>query len=96
VFAWTGLFIVGVSMDLAGAITIASAVLWQTRAETIEEAGGGFGTNLWVVLLRDREQAQAWFGVLLLGVGFVLQLVGHLANHAEWELGNGGRWPARQ
>jgi hypothetical protein len=49
------LFIAAVSVDLAGAIVIASAVLWQTRAETIEEAGGVWGTNLWVVLLRDRE-----------------------------------------
>jgi len=80
------LFIAGVSMDMAGAIVIASAVLWQRRPETIEEASGHWGPSLWVVLLRDREQAQARFGVMLLGVGFLLQLLAHLTNFRGYEL----------
>jgi hypothetical protein len=86
VFAMDWLFIVGVSMDLAGAIVIASAVLWQSRPETIQEASGHWGPSLWVVLLRDREQAQARFGVVLLGIGFLLQLLGHLSNFTGFEL----------
>ncbi len=80
------LFIAGVSADLAGAITIAAAVLWRTPAEIREEASGHWGTSLRVILLNEREQTQAWCGVGLLATGFVLQLLGYLAHFSGGEL----------
>src|SRR5438094_336459 len=72
------LFVAGVSLDLAGALLIAMAVLSRTPAENREEALTKFGGNLWVIIMREREQTQVRAGVTLLGAGFILQLTGYL------------------
>jgi hypothetical protein len=77
------LFVSGVSIDLAGALVIAGAVLSRTPAENREEATSRYDGNLWVIIMREREQSQVRIGVYLLGAGFVLQLAAYL-----WSFGD--------
>lgn len=72
------LFVAGVSLELAGALVIAAAVLSRTPAENREEATSRWDANLWVIIMREREQSQVRAGVSLLGAGFLLQLAGYL------------------
>lgn len=71
-------FVLGLSLDLAGAAVIAWTIYSQTAAETREEARARWGGNFWVLLFRLREQAHVRAGMALLATGFTLQLVGYL------------------
>jgi len=72
------LFIIGVSLELAGAVLVAWTVFSRTPDETREEAVSTFDANLWVVIFREREQAHVRVAFFLLGSGFVLQLSGYV------------------
>lgn len=72
------LLVVGVSLDLSGALLMASAVLGRSAGENREEATTRYDHNFWVVLIREREQSRVRVGALLLGLGFVLQAIGFL------------------
>lgn len=85
----TWLFIVGVSLELAGAVLVAWTVFSRNHAETREEAYSPLDANLWVVLFREREQAYVRAGFALLGGGFALQLAGYVS-----ELKGDGRFAA--
>jgi hypothetical protein len=73
------LFVLGASVDLAGAALIAWTIYSRTSAETREEARTRYGGNLWVILFREREQAYVRSGLALLALGFTCQLVGYLS-----------------
>jgi hypothetical protein len=104
------LFVLGLSLDIAGAFLVAFAVLGRTPGENRQEAKSGYGGNFWVVLIREREQMRVRIGVFLLGGGFLLQLAGYLTGFGGWwfplatasagALGAaayfGGRWLADQ
>jgi hypothetical protein len=77
-FRW--LFIVGLGFDLAGAAVIAWPILYARRGELREEGTMRLGRNTWVIVARTREQRYVRFGVLLLGLGFLCQLVAHIAD----------------
>jgi hypothetical protein len=81
------LVVLGVSLDLAGALLVASAVIGQARAETREELTPRWGLNLWALMFRERERALVLNGVVLIVSGFLLQLVGYLWDFDSW-------WPA--
>ncbi|HXL43513.1 MAG TPA: hypothetical protein VN960_05580 [Gaiellaceae bacterium] len=76
------LFVLGLSLDIAGAVLVAFAVLGRTPGENRQEALSYYGANFWVVLIREREQARVRAGIFLIGGGFLLQLAGHLAGFA--------------
>jgi hypothetical protein len=80
------LFVIGISFDLAGAALVVWTISIRSPAETREEALSVFGSNFWIVLFREREQAHVRAGLGLLGLGFVLQLAGYVT---------GFSWPTR-
>lgn len=73
------LFVVGISLDLAGAVLIAWTIYSRTPEETREEATSRLDASLWTVVFREREQAHVKAGMALLGSGFGLQLAGYIA-----------------
>jgi hypothetical protein len=79
------LFVLGVSIDLAGAALVGWSVYAQSGAERREEALTKFGSNFWIILFREEEQAYVKAGLYLLGLGFLLQLIGYVG---------GFGWPA--
>jgi hypothetical protein len=79
------LFLLGVSIDLAGAALVGWSVYAQSGAERREEALSKLGSNFWIVLFREEEQAYVRAGLFLLGIGFALQLIGYVV---------GFGWPA--
>jgi hypothetical protein len=79
------LFILGLSLDIAGAILVALAV-FGTPGEGREAATARWNGNFWIVLIREREQMRVRAGVFLLGGGFVLQFAGYLASFESWRI----------
>jgi hypothetical protein len=73
------LFIIGVAFDLAGAAVIAWPMFYARRGELREEGTARWGRNTWVIVARTREQRFVRLGVLLLGIGFLLQLGAYVA-----------------
>jgi hypothetical protein len=72
------LFLIGVSLDIAGAALVAWAVASRPTAENREEALTKFGGNFWIILFREREQAQVRAGLAVLAIGFAFQFAGYL------------------
>ena len=72
------LFLFGVSLEIAGAALVAWAIVSRPPAEPLEEALTKFGANFWVILFREREQAQVRVGLGVLSVGFLCQFLGFL------------------
>lgn len=68
------LLILGLALDIAGAAIIAWPIVYARRGELREEGTMRWGRNAWVIIARTREQRFVRFGVLLLGVGFAIQL----------------------
>jgi hypothetical protein len=80
------LFLLGVSIDLAGAALVGWSVYAQSGAERREEALAKFGSNFWIVLFREAEQAYVRVGLFLLAVGFALQLTAYVIGFG-WPVG---------
>jgi hypothetical protein len=72
------LFVLGVTFDIAGAALVAWAIVARPPVENREEALTKFGANFWIVLFREREQAQVRVGLAVLGFGFLLQLIAYV------------------
>jgi hypothetical protein len=72
------LFLIGIGLDLSGALLIASAVLARTPGENREESTTRLNQNFWVVLIREREQSRVQAGALLLVLGFTCQALAYV------------------
>lgn len=82
------LFIIGTALDLSGAAVIAWPIFYARRGELREEGTMRLGRNAWVIVARTREQRFVRLGMILLGLGFVCQLVGYVARlHGATEIG---------
>lgn len=85
------LFIIGLAVDVAGAATIAWPIFYARRGELREEGTMRWGRNAWVIVARTREQRFVRLGVILLGLGFVCQLVAYivqLTSHSARTMGS--------
>jgi hypothetical protein len=61
VIQWSGTarFSGTLSLEIAGAVLVAWTVFARSPVENREEALTKFGSNFWIVLFREREQAYA-------------------------------------
>jgi hypothetical protein len=82
------LFVVGISLELAGAVLVAWAVYARSPAENRQEALSTLGSNFWIILFRERDQAYVRAGLIVLAIGFAVQLAGYLAGFSwpSWGL----------
>jgi hypothetical protein len=80
-FAVTDLFVVGTALDLVGGALIAKGLLVSTPVLALR-AGTYWGgnPNVAVGAIEDRTDAQV--GLLILGLGFILQAAGYIATLA--------------
>jgi hypothetical protein len=77
----TDLFLVGLALDVVGAVILAKALL--LKPDTAFRMSTNYpGTNAYLVADRAQQRVAAEFGVGYLGVGFLLQVVGYSAELA--------------
>jgi hypothetical protein len=72
------LFVIGLSLELAGAVLLAWSVYARSRVENRQEALSVLGSNVWVIIFRERDQAYVRAGLGVLAAGFIVQLAGYL------------------
>jgi hypothetical protein len=77
IFSLTDLFILGLGLDLAGAVLIARGLLISPAAIARLNTWGGLESGSTVD--RARNWVDAFFGVVYLGLGFACQAAGYFA-----------------
>jgi hypothetical protein len=84
------LFVVGVSLDLAGATLVVWAFLRRTPEQLADETAPRYGLSPSALRGQSEEQMYAQSGVALLVAGFLCQLGGYLSRfHStsiEWAI----------
>jgi len=89
IFSLTDLFILGLGLDLAGAMLIARGLLISPAAIARLNTWGGLESGSTVD--RSRNWVDAFFGVVYLGLGFACQAAGYFAELGGSTPTSGGR-----
>jgi hypothetical protein len=77
----TDLFLVGLALDVVGAVILAKALL--LKPDTIFRMSTNYpGTNAYLAEDRAKQRVAAEFGLGYLGIGFLLQVLGYSAELA--------------
>jgi hypothetical protein len=78
------LFVTGVALDISGAVMVLGAILRARASEVAEEAVAYVGYSKARLRARVQERRYAISGATLLGVGFMLQLIGYAWMFSSW------------
>lgn len=78
------LFVIGISCEISGAALVAGEIYFES-AEKSSMRGINYPTSDMPLEISFGGPAYTWTGGVLLGLGFVLQLVGYVvAAHNDW------------
>jgi len=74
----------GLILDIAGALTLASAFITKNVRQIRDEAGSYLELNPYLLLSLVKQSVDARVGAALLGLGFAAQLDGAVGWRPEW------------
>jgi hypothetical protein len=76
------LFVIGIAFEISGAVLVAGGFIFSSRRDQAVR-GMTFPTG-GPVLAAQRERAFAYVGATVLGIGFIVQLVGYIADSGDY------------
>lgn len=74
----------GYILDIAGALTLASAFMFKRSDDITREAGSYYGANPFLGASVAKQTADAWVGGALLSLGFLAQFVQSVGANPGW------------
>ena len=74
----SNLTIIGLSYDVVGVILLAFGIFWKSAEDITEEAGTFWGSNPYMLRAIAKSQIDTVAGLILLVLGFFLQMLGAL------------------